>query len=58
MDPNATLKALADAIQDDSLPDAFEAISALKDWLVKGGFDPDWPAYPDAADYYNEVIGE
>ena len=43
MDPNATLSRFLDALGTGDRADAAEAISALHDWIAKGGFLPDDP---------------
>lgn len=51
MDPNATLKLIADCLASGDHDGAHEAAENLREWLAKGGFAPDWTAYPDAAKY-------
>lgn len=33
-----------------------ELRAALTDWLARGGFEPDWSAYPAAARYYGRPL--
>jgi hypothetical protein len=43
MDPNATLSRLLDALGTGDRAEASEAISALYEWIAKGGMLPDDP---------------
>ena len=65
MDPNATLRLIAEALEElESLElgnfDAREEIQKelaftcndLAGWIAKGGFQPDWLAHPKGAGYY------
>jgi hypothetical protein len=45
MDPNATLRIINDARRPSSA-DAREALTSLYNWIARGGFHPDWSAYP------------
>lgn len=58
MDPNANLKEQAELLQqrrpDGSLHSydryrLYDLRTALQEWIGKGGFEPTWSAYPDAA---------
>lgn len=40
MDPNATYRALLEALRDGELEDAREAFDNLAQWLERGGFPP------------------
>ena len=61
MDPNANLQE-QDKLLDQHLHTQLlnrhdrerlrELREALVDWIARGGFQPDWAAYPHAAKYY------
>jgi hypothetical protein len=42
MDPNATLRAWAAAVESQDLEEAAEYHGYLSDWLRRGGFEPAW----------------
>lgn len=46
MDPNATLKAISDALRIGDTDAAKRAALDLVAWLHRGGFPPDWQLYP------------
>jgi|CXWL01.1.fsa_nt_gi hypothetical protein len=50
MDPNATLREINDA---DTMRQAREFCGYLAAWLDRGGFAPDWTAYPKGARRFN-----
>ena len=61
MDPNANLAAQERILTEYAntcgpVPDATRRLrelrEALVDWLDRGGFQPDWRAYPQAAKYW------
>lgn len=43
MDPNACLRRIADA---DTRSEVTDACRDLAGWIARGGFEPDWSAYP------------
>ena len=55
MDPNATLAEIqgltyiSSTLEEDH--DIDKVVEALINWLVRGGFEPDWQAYPLARKY-------
>ena len=51
MDPNETLRIIAEALDDGDYAEAREFAINLEDWLHKGGFAPNWKAYPRAELY-------
>ena len=51
MDPNVTLRWISEALERKSYSRAREFRGYLTDWLSRGGFAPDWSAYPRAARY-------
>jgi len=67
MDPNATLELIEEqlasaklaraqgdmAVWAAEIEDAREAREDLHEWLAKGGFEPEWTAYPAAAAFYS-----
>ena len=60
MDPDATLQTIHEHCWEHVYCDAdtlAEAVDALRGWLARGGFEPDWDALPDAASYFSEVTG-
>lgn len=52
MDPNATLALIARHLSDGAISEARVACDDLTDWLDRGGFEPRWLDYPDAADFF------
>lgn len=55
MDPTATLRRIDEIKQGDwggGREELEEYCEFLRDWLRRGGFGPDWSAYPDGAEYY------
>ncbi|HEY6117461.1 MAG TPA: hypothetical protein VI172_16025 [Candidatus Dormibacteraeota bacterium] len=54
MDPNATLRRIEDA---DTRREQREACEDLRTWLARGGFHPDWDAYPKATAFYRKHFG-
>ena len=55
MDPNATLRMIDDADRVDA--DTREAIANLQRWLSRGGFAPDWAAYPTGTRRFRRALG-
>lgn len=53
MDPDATLRLIAEAVADGELTEADEACDDLRVWLQRGGFEPDWSRWPGATAYYH-----
>ncbi len=51
MDPNACLRRINDAT---SRSERNEACDDLRTWIARGGFQPDWTAYPKATAYYRK----
>ena len=52
MDPDAALKRINDALDHPLAADAADACEDLRAWLDRGGFEPDWEAWPAAAWLY------
>ena len=53
MDPNETLKRIDDFLHAaDSGPEIDEWCQALKEWLDKDGFEPDWAKFEWGTSYY------
>lgn len=55
MDPNATLRMLDENLEEGPAGDKDERdelYTALKSWLDRGGFQPDWHKYLRATAYY------
>jgi len=48
MDPNATLQRIEDDLGDHDYTSVREACRDLSSWLARGGFEPQWEAYPAA----------
>lgn len=42
MDPNACLRRFKEALAEHDRAEAVYAASDLRDWLLNGGFEPDW----------------
>jgi len=55
MDPNATLRMIDEASRVDA--DTREAVANLQRWLSRGGFSPDWAAYPTGARRFRRALG-
>ena len=55
MDPNAALRRIADADRVDA--ETREIMRGLHQWLSRGGFQPDWDAYPTGTRRYRKVYG-
>lgn len=54
MDPNATLQMIHEFLTDRKAGDEVdEWCYDLKEWLDKGGFEPNWEQYPLGTSYYN-----
>lgn len=56
MDPNRTLELMEEELDKSSRPDTVyldELAESLLDWIVAGGFEPDWSLYPLAMRYYS-----
>ena len=56
MDPNATLEMIDDALAEGDRAMAREHRSNLFTWLSRGGFAPEWEAYPDAAKFCGPMV--
>ncbi len=52
MDPNATLELIAQYLDSGELDSACEACEDLREWIHKGGFEPDFWKYPIAHRQY------
>ena len=52
MDPNATLRALDEAIDERNRDESGFLVKELSRWIASGGFEPEWWRYPRAAAYY------
>ena len=46
MDPNATLRLIADCFRLDDHEHTDDHCQALADWRANGGFEPDWTLHP------------
>lgn len=55
MDPNATLRLIGESSRIDR--DTSEAMANLYSWLSRGGFAPNWSAYPKATKRFRRVYG-
>jgi hypothetical protein len=54
MDPNATLRMIDEFIEARSTSNEVdESVENLREWLAKGGFEPDWKRYPLGTAYYH-----
>lgn len=51
MDPNALMRLIEGALCPLSTGDLYGYCSDLLRWLVRGGFAPEWNAYPRATKY-------
>jgi len=51
MDPNAVMRRISEALDDDDQEEAREARATLRGWLGAGGFEPDWKRYPAATKF-------
>lgn len=58
MDPNAVLQAMEQAVRRRDYRDASLQRALLRDWLGRGGFQPNWDLCPRAARYYGGVPAE
>jgi len=56
MDPTAALRRIDDADRVDA--DTREAMRGLHQWLSRGGFAPDWDAYPTGTRRYRKAYGK
>jgi hypothetical protein len=56
MDPNAALRMIDDADRVDA--ETREAMRGLHQWLSRGGFAPDWDAYPTGTRRYRKAYGQ
>ena len=54
MDPNATLRDLQAALDEGDEFGQQEYQHILASWIARGGFAPDWDAYPEAARFFRE----
>lgn len=54
MDPDAVLKALAEALEANPVDQdmVFDLCVTLKTWLNRAGFEPAWWCYPQATQYF------
>jgi len=52
MDPNKALANIAAGLQRDESAEVSESCRALREWLRKGGFAPEWSAFPQAAQHF------
>ncbi len=52
MDPNATLRAIEEAIEVGDDGEAALLCSDLRGWLANGGYEPSWDTYGEAKDFY------
>ncbi len=55
MDPNAALRRIDDANRIDA--ETREVMRGLRQWLARGGFQPDWDAYPTGTRRYRKTYG-
>lgn len=53
MDPNETLAWIDNALASNDAEHARELCDELRVWLRRGGFEPRWKDYPEAAGFYN-----
>jgi len=53
MDPNATLKDIAEHTESGDEAEARSSALYLKEWICNGGFQPDWDRYPEATAWYH-----
>ena len=56
MDPNAALRMIEDADRIDA--ETREVMRGLHQWLSRGGFQPDWDAYPTGTRRYRKAYGK
>lgn len=56
MDPDAALRAIDEADRVDA--ETREVMAGLHGWLSRGGFAPDWDAYPTGARRYRKAYGK
>ena len=56
MDPNAALRMIDDADRVDA--ETREVMHGLHQWLSRGGFQPDWDAYPTGTRRYRKAYGK
>lgn len=56
MDPNAALREIDDADRVDA--ETREMMAGLHGWLSRGGFAPDWDAYPTGTRRYRRIYGK
>lgn len=54
MDPNTTLRDIEDEIQMQAPPSSvvYKMCDDLREWLNKGGFEPNWDKYPIGSAFY------
>ena len=55
MDPDAALRMIDDADRVDA--ETREVMRGLHQWLSRGGFEPDWKAYPTGTRRYRKAYG-
>lgn len=51
MDPNATLQLIEEVAETDRT-EFWQAVYNLKDWLDRGGFEPEWSRHPRASLFF------
>jgi len=56
MDPNATLRMIESALESGDREAAKDSRRDLVWWMERGGFAPDWEAYPRAAAYVRRMM--
>lgn len=56
MDPNETLKEIDESIAQNDFDEVRASIAELYTWISKGGFEPNWLAYPRATEAYNDLV--
>ena len=56
MDPDAALRTIDEADRVDA--EVREAMAGLHGWLSRGGFAPDWDAYPTGTRRYRKAYGK
>lgn len=56
MDPDAALRMIDDADRVDA--ETREVMRGLHQWLARGGFQPDWDAYPTGTRRYRKAYGK
>lgn len=54
MDPNSCLRELSIALSESNWEVAFEHRDTLREWLDRGGFEPNWDVYLEAAEWFSQ----